>query len=155
MILFEDPQCPYCRQFEELNTPLITAALDAGELAVEYRMRCFLGPESVRADNALALSAEAGRFDELRQALFAEQPPEGTGGFTTGSLLRLGARVGLTGSDFVSGVRKARYEKWVLRREAVYQAQDPQGTPAAWLNGDPIDSRVLLDRSKFERRLRA
>jgi len=155
MLLFEDPQCPYCRQFEELNRPLITTALDAGELAVEYRMRCFLGPESVRADNALALAAEAGRFDELRQALFAEQPPEGTGGFTTGSLLRLGARVGLTGSDFVSGVRKARYEKWVLRREVVYQAQDPQGTPAAWLNGDPIDSRVLLDRSKFERRLRA
>jgi len=64
MVLFEDPQCPYCRQFEELNRPLITTALDAGELAVEYRMRCFLGPESVRADNALALAAEAGRFDE-------------------------------------------------------------------------------------------
>jgi hypothetical protein len=118
-------------------------------------MRCFLGPESVRADNALALAAEAGRFNELRKALFATQPPEGTGGFTTEDLLRLGARVGLTGSDFVSGVRKARYEKWVLSREAVYQAQDPQGTPAAWLNGDPIDSKVLFDRSKFERRLRA
>jgi protein-disulfide isomerase len=155
MVLFEDPQCPYCRQFEELNGPLITTALDAGELAVEYRMRCFLGPESVRADNALALAAEAGRFDELRQALFAAQPPEGTGGFTTEDLLHLGARVALTASDFVSGVRKARYEKWVLRREAAYQAQDPQGTPAAWLNGDPIDSKVLFDRSKFERRLRA
>ena len=105
MVLFEDPQCPYCRQFEELNGALVAAALDDGELAVEYRMRCFLGPESVRADNALALAAEAGRFDELRQALFAAQPPEGTGGFTTEDLLGLGARAGLTGSDFVSGVR--------------------------------------------------
>ena len=137
MVLFEDPQCPYCRQFEELNGPLITAAVDAGELAVEYRMRCFLGPESVRADNALALAAESGRFDDLRRALFAAQPPEGTGGFTTADLLRLGAQVGLTGSDFVSGVQEARYEKWVLRREADYQAEDPQGTPAAWLNGEP------------------
>lgn len=154
MVLFEDPQCPYCRQFEELNGPLITAALDAGELAVEYRMRCFLGPESLRADNALALAAEAGRFDELRQALFAAQPPEGSGGFTTEDLLRLGAHQGLTGSDFVSGVRTARYDKWVLRREAVYQAEDPQGTPAAWLNGDPLDSRVLFDRPEFESRLR-
>lgn len=154
MVLFEDPQCPYCRQFEELNGPLITTAVEAGELAVEYRMRCFLGPESVRAGNALALAAEAGRFDELRQTLFAEQPPEGTGGFTTEELLRLGAQVGLTGSDFVSGVRTARYEKWVLGREAVYQAQDPQGTPAAWLSGDPLDSRVLFDRPEFESRLR-
>src|ERR1700685_2619407 len=75
MVLFEDPQCPYCRQFEELSGPLVTAALDAGGLSVEYRMRCFLGPESVRADNALALAAEAGSFDKLRQALFAAQPP--------------------------------------------------------------------------------
>ncbi len=155
MVLFEDPQCPYCRQFEELNGPLVTAALDAGQLAVEYRMRCFLGPESVRADNALALAAEASRFDELRRALFAAQPPEGTGGFTTKDLLGLGAQVGLTDPDFVSGVRQARYEKWVLSREAAYQAQDPQGTPAAWLNGSPIDPNVLFDRREFEARLRA
>jgi protein-disulfide isomerase len=154
MVLFEDPQCPYCRQFEEVNGSVITTALDAGELAVEYRMRCFLGPESVRADNALALAAEAGLFDELRHALFAAQPPEGTGGFTTEDLLRLGAQVGLSGQDFVSGVQKARYETWVLRREQVYQAQDPQGTPAAWLDGNPIDPRELFDQRKFERRLR-
>ena len=154
MVLFEDPQCPYCRQFEELNGPLVTARVDAGELAVEYRMRCFLGPESVRADNALALAAEAGRFDQLRRALFAAQPPEGTGGFTTEELVRLGARVGLSGSNFVSGVQTARYEKWVLNREAAYQAQDPQGTPAAWLNGHPLDSSALLDRRAFERVLR-
>ncbi len=154
IVLFEDPQCPYCRQFEELNGPLLAAALEAGSLAVDYRMRCFLGPESVRADNALALAAETGRFDELRRTLFAAQPPEGTGGFTKDDLLRLGAHVGLTGSDFVAGVQGARYEEWVLSREAVYQAQDPQGTPAAWLNGNPIDSRVLFDRLEFERRIR-
>jgi protein-disulfide isomerase len=154
MVLFEDPQCPYCREFEEVNGPLITAALDAGELVVEYRMRCFLGPESVRADNALALAAEADRFDELRRALFAVQPAEGTGGFTTEDLLRLGAQVGLTGSVFTSGVRDARYEKWVLQREMRYQSEDPQGTPAAWLNGSPVDSRVLFDRSAFASGLR-
>lgn len=155
MVLFEDPQCPYCRQFEEINGDLITAAVRARDLAVEYRMRCFLGQESVRADNALALAAEADRFDELRHELFAAQPPEGTGGFTTEDLVRLGAQSGLTGADFVSGVRGHRYEQWVLRREAVYQAQDPQGTPAAWLNGLPIDSDVLFDRAAFEEALRA
>jgi protein-disulfide isomerase len=150
MVLFEDPQCPYCRQFEERNGSLMTSAVEASELSIEYRMRCFLGPESVRADNALALAAEAGRFDDLRQALFAEQPREGTGGFTNEDLRRLGAQVGLTDSDFVSGVRESRYATWVLRQEAVYQAQDPQGTPAAWLDGAPVDSRVLLDPLEFE-----
>jgi protein-disulfide isomerase len=153
MILFEDPQCPYCRQFEEINGATVTAAVDAGQLAVEYRMRCFLGQESVRANNALALAAEAGLFDELRKALFAAQPPEGTGGFTTEDLVRLGAQVGLTGSVFISGVQEARYENWVLNRETLYATEDPQGTPAAWLNGNPIDSRVLFDNRKFEQRL--
>jgi protein-disulfide isomerase len=155
MVLFEDPQCPYCRQFEELNGGVITAAVEGGGLSVEYRMRCFLGPESVRADNALALAAEAGRFDELRRALFAAQPPEGTGGFTTEDLLRQGAQVGLTGSDFVAGVQDARYVEWVLARETRYQAEDPQGTPAAWLNDRPIDSGVLFDTVEFERRIRS
>jgi protein-disulfide isomerase len=155
MVLFEDPQCPYCRRFEELNGPVIAGAVDAGRLAVEYRMRCFLGPESVRADNALALAAEAGRFDDLRRALFAAQPPEGTGGYTTDDLLRLGTQVGLTDSGFVSGVRQGRYEQWVLSRESAYQAQDPQGTPAAWLDGNPMDSRVLFDPPVFESRIRS
>jgi thioredoxin family protein len=153
MILFEDPQCPYCRQFEELNGARIATAIDAGVVAVEYRMRCFLGPESVRADNALALAAEAGRFDELRKTLFAAQPPEGTGGFTNSDLLQLGAEIGLVSSDFVSGVQGGRYESWVLKREELYQREDPQGTPAAWLDGEMLDSAVLFDASKFTRRL--
>ncbi len=155
MVLFEDPQCPYCRHFEEVNEPLIARAVEAGELAVEYRMRCFLGPESVRADNALALAAEVGRFDELRRGLFAAQPPEWTGGFTVEDLLNAGAHVGLTDSGFVSGVQRARYAQWVLNREAAYQAQDPQGTPAAWLDGRAIDSNMLFDQAAFEATLTA
>ena len=154
LVLFEDPQCPYCREFEETNEAFITSALTAGDLVVEYRMRCFLGPESVRADNALALAAESGRFDELRRALFAAQPPEGTGGFTIEDLVGLGAQVGLTDQGYVSGLDEGRYEEWVRTRETRYQAEDPQGTPAAWLNGRPLDSSVLFDRHAFEESIR-
>ena len=138
MVLFEDPQCPDCRQFEEVNGHLITTAVEAGELAVEYRMRCFLGPESMRADNALALAAESGRFDELRQALFARTASGGIRGLYYGRppASRRTLRTDRL-RDSSWGVRRSRYEKWVLRREAVFQREDPQGTPAAWLNGQP------------------
>ena len=151
LVLFEDPQCPYCRQFEEVNGTLVTTAIKSGSLAAEYRMRCFLGPESVRADNALALAAEGGRFDELRHELFRYQPEEGTGGFTIDDLLELGAYIGLTDNSFISGVREARYKLWVLDREARFGSEDPQGTPAAWLNGRPVDSDVLFSPPAFER----
>lgn len=155
LVVFEDPQCPYCRQFEEVDGSLITAGITSGKLAVEYRMRCFLGPESIRADNALTLAAEAGRFDDLRHQLFAHQPEEGTGGFTIDDLLELGAQVGLNDRTFISGVRQARYEQWVMSREARFRGEDPQGTPAAWLNGRPIEARVLFSPRAFDQLLRA
>ena len=143
MVLFEDPQCPYCRQFEEVSGESLRSSRESGVLAIEYRMRCFLGIESVRADNALALAAEANRFDELRTEIFAAQPAEGTGGFRIAELLEHGRRVGLTSPDYVSGVKEGRYEAWVLNAELAFQEQDPQGTPAAWLDGRQVDPRVL------------
>src|SRR6202789_1354488 len=96
LVVFEDPQCPYCRQFEEVSGDLRRREVAAGAVAIEYRMRCFLGVESVRADNALALAAESGRFDQLRRELFAHQPAENSGGFTATDLIDLGRRAGLT-----------------------------------------------------------
>src|SRR6202012_3955943 len=80
LVVFEDPQCPYCRLFEAASGDLLRREIASGAVAVEYRMRSFLGVESIRADNALALAAEVGRFDQLRSELFAAQPAEGTGG---------------------------------------------------------------------------
>jgi hypothetical protein len=145
LVLFEDPQCPYCRQFEEASGDLLRQAVDGGGVAVEYRMRCFLGPESVRADNALALAAEVDRFDELRRALFAAQPPENSGGFTVADLTELGRRVGLTGPSYESGLREGKYEAWVVAIDRSFQQQDPRGTPAGLLDGEPMDSGVLFD----------
>ncbi len=106
LVVFEDPQCPYCRQFEESSGEFLQGEVARGTIAIEYRMRCFLGIESVRADNALALAAEAGGFDELRRELFAAQPPEQTGGFTISDLTELGRRVGLTGAATPRGCKK-------------------------------------------------
>jgi hypothetical protein len=145
LVVFEDPQCPYCRQFEESSGDLLRREVAAGAVVVEYRMRCFLGPESVRADNALALAAEHGHFDQLRREMFAAQPPEGSGGYAIEELLDLGRRAGLVDDDYVQGVRSGRYEEWVRHVDEDFQDQDPQGTPAALLDGRPVDAAVLYD----------
>jgi hypothetical protein len=145
LVVFEDPQCPYCRRFEDVCGELLRQRVVAGGVAIEYRMRCFLGEESVRADNALALAAEAGRFDELRREMFADQPAENSGGFTLDDLIDLGRRVGLTSSDYLTGLREGRYRAWSLEIDRLFQEQDPNGTPAALLDGRPVDQRVLFD----------
>jgi protein-disulfide isomerase len=145
LVVFEDPQCPYCREFEDVSGDLLRREVAAGAVAVEYRIRSFLGDESVRAANALAVAAETGRFDELRRQMFLNQPPEHSGGFTTEDLLELGSRAGLTGPGFVTAVRQGRYESWVREIDGVFQEQDPHGTPAAELDGQPVDPDVLYD----------
>jgi protein-disulfide isomerase len=145
LVVFEDPQCPYCRSFEERSGDMLRREVAAGAVSVEYRMRCFLGPESVRAGNALALAAEAGRFDQLRAELFANQPAEGSGGFTADDLVELGRRVGLTDPGYTNGVREGRYDQWVVQVDELFQQDDPEGTPAASLDAVPIDREVLYD----------
>ena len=145
LVLFEDPQCPYCREFEEASADMLRREVAAGAVAVEYRMRSFLGPESERAVGALAAAGEAGKFDELRRELFANQPPEHSGGFTSEDLLGLGRRAGITSPDFEAAVREERYVEWARRTEQIFRGQDPTGTPAGILDGRALTSRTLVD----------
>ena len=144
LVVYEDPQCPYCRQFEEACGDMLRREVSSGSVAVEWRMRCFLGPESIRACAALALAAEADRFDQLRQAMFAHQPAEGSGGFTVEDLIALGAAVGLTDPSYVAGVREGRYEDWAAETDEALQAQDAGGTPYALLDGQPVGLPAAL-----------
>jgi Thioredoxin len=149
LVVFEDPQCPYCRQFEQASGDLLRREVAAGAVSVEYRMRSMLGPESVRANNALTLAAEADRFDQLRRELFAAQPREHTGGFTVDDLVELGRRAGLTGADYVNGVHTGRYQQWSQDREEAFRRQNPSGTPAAFLDGRAVASDALYDADQL------
>ena len=126
---------PYCRQIEAASGDLLRREVARGDVAVEYRMRCFLGIESVRADNALALAAEFGRFDELRREIFAAQPPENSGGFTVADLAELGRRAGLISADYVSGLSEGRYEAWVVEIDQAFQNRIHEGRQLPCLMG--------------------
>jgi predicted DsbA family dithiol-disulfide isomerase len=155
LVVFEDPQCPYCREFEAASGDLLRREIASGAVAVEYRIRSFLGEESVRAANALAAAAGPGKFDELRRELFAEQPPEHSGGFSADVLVELGRRVGLTGSEYVAAVRARRYERWVREIDEAFEEQDSRGTPFALLDDRPVGSDTLYDPDRLGSLIRA
>jgi hypothetical protein len=154
-VVFEDPQCPYCRQFEELSGDLLRREIAAGAVGVEYRIRSFLGVESVRAANALAVAAGIGGFDELRREIFANQPEEHSGGFSTQELLDMGSHAGLASTEYVTAVREGRYEPWVREIDGNFEKQDPAGTPFAMLDGQPINSETLYDPDRLGALIRA
>lgn len=145
LLVFEDPQCPDCRQFEELSGDLLRREVAAGAVAVEYRIRCCHGLGSVRAANALALAAEVGRFDQLRREMFGTKPSEGSGGSTADDLITLGRRAGLHHPQYATAIRHGRYEQWARKLDKRFKRQNPHGVPAAVLDGQLLASGVLYD----------
>jgi protein-disulfide isomerase len=153
VIAYEDPQCPICKQFEDTSAAALTAAVQAGTVQVEYRMRSFLGPESVRAVAALGAAQNEGKFNELRQAMYANQPEERSGGYTVDDLLALGAKVGLTDSAYVTAVREQTYAPWAKQIDDRASRDGNTGTPDLRLDGKQIDQATLFNKAALARLL--
>ena len=149
LVAYEDPQCPVCGRFEATNGPALRAAVAAGKVTVEYRMRSFLGTESVRADNALAAAQAGGRFEQLREAIYSHQPPERTGGFTTADLLALGRGVGLTDAAYVQAVQSMRYAAFVAATDDRASKDGNVGTPQLLRDGRPLSDTQVFDPAAF------
>ena len=149
LVAYEDPQCPVCGDFERTNGPALKAAVDAGKVSVEYRMRSFLGTESVRADNALAAAQAEGKFEALREAVYAHQPEEHTGGFTTADLLSLGRSVGLTAPAYITAVQSMSYADFVRATDDRASRDGNVGTPELRKGGTPLTQQQVFDPAAF------
>lgn len=151
LIAYEDPQCPVCKDFEQVNGPTLRAAITAGKVSVEYRIRSFIGVESVRAANALAAAAAEGKFEPLREAVFANQPRERSGGFTTNDLIALGRDVGLTSAQYVDAVKSMTYAGWVAKVDDRASKDGNVGTPElVRVGGKALSIQETLDPQLFK-----
>ena len=151
LIAYEDPQCPVCKEFEQTNGPTLQAAINAGKVSVEYRMRSFIGVESVRAANALAAAAAEGKFEALREAEFANQPQERSGGYTTDDLISLGRSVGLDSAQYVDAVKSMKYAGWVAKVDDRASKDGNVGTPQlVRVGGKALSIQETLDPQLFK-----
>ncbi|MGZ6826882.1 MAG: DsbA family protein, partial [Mycobacteriales bacterium] len=153
LVVFEDPQCPVCGQFERLSGPTLDRAVSAGLVQVEYRMRSFLGPESVRAVAALGAAAQLGRFEPLREQLFSHQPPERTGGYTVRDLLALGTAAGLTDPAWTRAVTSQTFAAWARTIDEQASRDGNVGTPELRLDGTTLGQQTVFDPVSLGRAL--
>ncbi|MCK9900068.1 DsbA family protein [Frankia sp. Cpl3] len=136
--LYEDFQCPACGSLEKTTGSTIGDLVDSGDIKVNYHMMSFLGPESERAANAAAAAANAGRFRQFHEALFADQPAEHTGGYETDTLIEKGASVGLTSPAFVNAVRDGTYDGYVAKVDEDASRRGVTSTPSVFVDAQQI-----------------
>ncbi|RIQ32469.1 DsbA family protein [Jiangella rhizosphaerae] len=144
-----DFQCPFCGQFEAENGPVLEELVADGTAQVVYHPAAFLGEESDRASNAFGCAIDAGRPVEYLTELFANQPEERSGGYTTDDLLAAGEAAGLDDAVFESCVREGTYADWGRHVLDAFRDEGLEATPAVLLNGEPLDDPAAMSADEF------
>jgi protein-disulfide isomerase len=151
--LYEDFQCPHCRDFEKAMGPTITQLINSGAIAADYNMVAILNSPanqrySTRAANAAYCVADADttsakeNFVRFHTALFAQQPPEGSPAPDNAGLIST-ARISGTAEDRVSDcINSGKYSDMV---DGLAAASKISATPTVRLNGEDITVQTPVD----------
>lgn len=120
--VYLDYLCPTCRAFETTNGDYLAALVTSGAATLDIHPIAILDRASqgtrysTRAANLAACVADNSpeRFWAVTQALFAQQPDEGTAGLDDEALLQLAEGAGVIGTaEFESCVRSETHSGWV------------------------------------------
>jgi protein-disulfide isomerase len=143
-----DFMCPICNQFEQAYGKTIEGLVDDGSITLNIHPISILDRSSqgtqysTRAANAMYCVAVADAEASLpfMQAMYTNQPKEGSTGLTDEQILGIASGVGVTGID--ECVNSGRYSKYVTdmtEKTPVKPGAGGIGTPTVLLNGDFVE----------------
>jgi len=141
--LYEDFICPHCKDFENTSGSAINDLVSQGKIKVTYNTVAYLDPASstqysTRSAAAAGCAADGGKFKEYHDALFAQQPAEGSAGLSDSQLISIGTGVGLDQGSFGQCVDSGRYKPWVASVTDEAAKSGVTGTPTVKVNGQTI-----------------
>ena len=154
--LWEDPQCPVCRTFEEANGEYIDELVRTKKATVVYHVLSFLGDESIRAANAAMCSADEGHYLDFHKALYIVQPAlENSGFFTNENLIKIGDYIGLNSQSFIDCINSGGKVDLVKAHADSMDKYKVTGTPTVFINDklwvrksnafDPAEFRLAVE----------
>ena len=141
LAIYEDFQCPHCRDFEKTFGPTLNKLVETGAAAVDYNLVAILNATnkgfSTRAANAAYCVADENKeaFVRFHSALFAQQPAEGSGtGPDNAALIETARQAGAVGG-VPECINSGRYNDMV---KGLAAAAKITATPTIRLNGEDI-----------------
>jgi protein-disulfide isomerase len=139
--IYEDFQCPHCRDFEKAFSSSLNKIVESGAAAIDYNMVAILNAVSngysLRAANAAYCVADESKdaFVRFHSALFANQPAEGSGnGPDNASLIETARQSGAVGG-VPACINSGKYNDMV---KGLAAASKINATPTIRLNGQDI-----------------
>lgn len=141
--LYEDLQCPICKEFEQFAGQKVLAAIQDGKVKVDYHMVAFLDRESTtdyssRALNAaMAVLSTAGpdAFLKFHTIAYENQPAEGSAGVPDSTLVDWAVQAGADKATVTPLIDGNVYHQWVLNATDQMSKDGVNGTPTIFING--------------------
>ena len=134
--VYEDFQCPVCRNFTETVEPLIIENyVNTGQALYIFRQYPFIGSESFAASNASMCANAQDRFWDYHDILYANQTGENIGAFSNKRLQAFAENLGLDMDSFNACFNKSTYDDQIKEDKAKGLAAQVSGTPTVFVNG--------------------
>jgi protein-disulfide isomerase len=151
--VYEDFQCPICKEFEERTHDQLRAAVDAGRIKIDFRMVSFLDRASTNEYSSRALNAAAVVLDTsgadvflaFHDLLFENQPAEGGPGPENDELVELAVQAGADEDAVRAGIEDGAFDQWVTNAQDQMSKDGVTGTPTVLVDGEKAGS--TLDES--------
>jgi protein-disulfide isomerase len=119
IVLYEDPQCPICKAFEEPIMPAILELVKTGKYSLELHPISFLDGRSAneyssRAASAMLCAADFAptKFLDFHKSLFTKQPEENTSGPSSEELATSAREVGISDQKALDCITSNKYATW-------------------------------------------
>ncbi|CAM3522777.1 thioredoxin domain-containing protein [Nocardioides dubius] len=137
--IFEDFQCPHCRDLEEvMRQDLLDAAL-SGKAFVVYRPMAFLNDYSVKAMNAVGVVLDSGNGAAalaLHDTLFAQQP---SGSIPSNDwFVEQAVAAGADKAKVADAIKGLEFKQWVVNATDDASKRGVTGTPTVFVDGDVV-----------------
>lgn len=157
MDLYEDFQCPGCKNFEELYADTYKQLADDNVVKVVFHPAAFLdnnfpGENSARAINAWGCAIDAGQAWAFHKALYASQPEKEGAGWTDAAFAAVAGTAGITGdklTTFKKCVADKSYLKWSSVATQKFYDDGVQSTPTVKVNGVEAPNTAFASADEF------
>ncbi|XVX21851.1 DsbA family protein [Actinomycetota bacterium] len=142
--IYEDFQCPACAQAEQLVGPTVKKLAADGKIKLNYHVMNFLdrnlgNDSSTRAAAAAFCSADAGKFQEFHDAVFANQPAKEGDGWDAATLKKFATDAGVDGAAYDTCVKSNKHKAYLESVQTQTTKDGVTSTPTFKLNGEKMN----------------
>jgi protein-disulfide isomerase len=146
--LYEDLQCPICRQFEATDGSTLAQLVASGSVVLHYHPMAFLDSSandnfSTRALNAAAVvlnTAGTQAFQKFHDLIYTNQTPETGPAMTDAQLISYAEQAGATGAQVSDAIKNLTYEDWTKKVTEQASKNGVTGTPTVFIGGKELSN---------------